>query len=287
MSPWTRVVAAPVLAMLLIGSSACSSSEPEADAASKSTADAASAAASSAAQSGEPTQDQVESLVGRYAHYDVVAYESTDMKTLIISYGFTDLAMKDGSLMATESFCHAEHRGDQPIETTISDAATSAIKPIAAKVDVSLRNGKLHLERPPTPTGIGIEFADPANDALPTDPNDPRTVDDDGDGNPGITVHVKVTEELQGDIYIARREIFQYEVTQQKNLSLIGTVTDNSEQLIIGASNPMFITRAEWIQVPDLNKSPIVLVPVEQSWDCAKLMEQSPQIFPAVPVVDW
>ena len=287
MSPWTRVVAAPVLAMLLIGSSACSSSEPEADAASKSTADAASPAASPAAQSGEPTPEQVESLVGRYAHYDVVAYESTDMKTLIISYGFTDLAMKDGSLMATESFCHAEHRGDQPIETTISDAATSAIKPIAAKVDVSLRNGKLHLERPPTPTGIGIEFADPANDALPTDPNDPRTVDDDGDGNPGITVHVKVTEELQGDIYIARREIFQYEVTQQKNLSLIGTVTDNSEQLIIGASNPMFITRAEWIQVPDLNKSPIVLVPVEQSWDCAKLMEQSPQIFPAIPSVDW
>ena len=156
MSPWTRVVAAPVLAMLLIGSSACSSSEPEADASSKSTADAASPAASPAAQSGEPTEEQVESLVGRYAHYDVVAYQSTDMKTLIISYGFTDLVMKDGSLMATESFCHAEHRGDQPIETTISDAATSAIKPIAAKVDVSLRNGKLHLERPPTPTGIGI-----------------------------------------------------------------------------------------------------------------------------------
>ena len=283
MSPWNRVVAAPVLALLLIGSSACSSSEPEADASSKSNADAA----SPAAQSGEPTPEQVESLAGRYAHYDVVAYESTDMKTLIISYGFTDLAMEDGSLMATESFCHAEHRGDQPIETTISDAATSAIKPIAAKVDVSLRNGKLHLQRPPTPTGIGIEFADPANDALPTDPNDPRTVDDDGDGNPGITVHIKVTEEFQGDLYIARREIFQYEVTQQKNLSMIGTVTDNSEELIIGASNPIFITRAEWIQVPDLNKSPIVLVPVEQSWDCEKLMTQSTEIFPEVPVVDW
>jgi hypothetical protein len=245
------------------------------------------ACSSAEAEPNEPTAEQVESLAGRYAHYDVVAYQSTDMKTLIISYGFTDLAMKDGSLMATESFCHAEHRGDQPIETTISDAATRAIKPIAAKVDVSLRNGKLHLKRPPTPTGIGIEFADPANDALPTDPNDPRTVDDDGDGNPGITVHIKVTEEFQGDLYIARREIFQYEVTQQKNLSMIGTVTDNSEQLIIGASNPIFITRAEWIQVPDLNKSPIVLVPVEQSWDCEKLMTQSTEIFPEVPVVDW
>ena len=277
-----RQLAAPAVVFVLLGSAACSSADAEAEG---STTRADSAA--TADESVGPTPEQVESLAGRYAHYDVVAYQSTDKKTLIISYGFTDLAMKDGSLMATESFCHAEHRGDQPIETTISDAATSAIKPIAVKVDVSLRNGKLHLKRPPTPTGIGIEFADPANDSLPTDPNDPRTVDDDGDGNPGITVHIKVTEEFQGDLYIARREIFQYEVTQQKNLSLIGTVTDNSEQLIIGASNPLFITRAEWLQVPDPSKSPIVLVPVEPSWDCEKLMTQSPEIFPAIPVVDW
>ncbi|MEX0767939.1 MAG: hypothetical protein WD029_05670 [Microthrixaceae bacterium] len=238
------------------------------------------------AESG-PTAEQVESLAGRYAHYDVVAYQSTDMKTLIISFGFTDLAMKQGSLFATESFCHAEHRSDQPIETKISDAATSAIQPIPTKVDVSLRNNKLHLVRPPSPTGIGIELQDPANEELPTDPNDPRTVDDDGDGKPGVTVSIKVTDELQGELYIARREIFQYQVTQMKNLSLAGTVTDNSEQLIIGASNPMFITRAEWLQVPDLNKSPILLVPVDQDWDCEQLMEQSPKIFPALPQVDW
>jgi len=250
---------------------------------SSSTADSPSLASETA----EPTPEQVKSLAGRYAHYDVVAYQSTDMKTLIISYGFTDLAMKQGSLFATESFCHAEHRSDQPIETTISDAATSAIQPVPTKVEVSLRNAKLHLERPPSPTGIGIEFEDPVNDKLPTDPNDPRAVDDDGDGKPGITVSIKVTDELQGELYIARREIFQYQVTQQKNLSLLGTVTDNSEQLILGASNPIFITRSEWLQVPDLNKSPILLVPVDQNWDCAKLMGQSPTIFPAVPQVDW
>ncbi|MTA64056.1 MAG: hypothetical protein F2518_06905, partial [Actinobacteria bacterium] len=158
-----RQLAAPAVVFVLLGSAACSSADAEAEG---STTRADSAA--TADESVGPTPEQVESLAGRYAHYDVVAYQSTDMKTLIISYGFTDLAMKDGSLMATESFCHAEHRGDQPIETTISDAATSAIKPIAVKVDVSLRNGKLHLKRPPTPTGIGIEFADPANDSLPT-----------------------------------------------------------------------------------------------------------------------
>ena len=32
-----------------------------------------------------------EDLVGRYAHYDVVAYQDTTMKVLIISTGFSEL----------------------------------------------------------------------------------------------------------------------------------------------------------------------------------------------------
>lgn len=32
-------------------------------------------------------------LAGRWAHYDIVAYEDPIMKTLIISYGYTDFAV--------------------------------------------------------------------------------------------------------------------------------------------------------------------------------------------------
>jgi hypothetical protein len=226
-------------------------------------------------------------LAGRYAHYDVVAYESADLKNLIISYGFTDLVEEDGQLMAEESFCHAEQRSDQPIETSISDAATSAIKPVPAPVTVTEVDGRLHLHRPPTPTGIGIHLDDPANEELPTDPADPRIADDDHDGAPGITVHVKVTDDFQGDLYIARREIFAYDLVQQADKSLTGTVTDDSEQLIVGATNPAFVTRAEWKQVPDRAKSPMVLKPVDSDWDCTKLMDSVDQLFPAVPEVDW
>lgn len=230
---------------------------------------------------------RLEKLAGRYAHYDVVAYQSTDMKNLIISYGFTDLFVKDGKLWAKESFCHADNVNDQPIDTTISDAATSAIRPIATPVTVSTKDGRIRIQRPETPTGIGIRLEDPANDVLPTDPKDPRISDDDKDGKPGITVRIKVTDELQGDLYIARRERFAYDVSLQDDRSLSGTVTDKSEQLIVGATNDMFITRAEWKQVPDLSKSPILLKPVRGTWDCTRLMASRDQLFPKAPVVDW
>ncbi len=254
--------------------------------------DSAGTATTDAASTGADEASVAERLEGRYAHYDVVAYEATDMKTLIISYGFTDLALDGAKLMATESFCHAEHRSDQDIETTISDAATSAIKPRSVEVDLGSEGGRTTLHRPETPTGIGIDLADPANDELPTDPEDPRIADDDNDGHPGITVHIKVSDEVQGDLYIARRERFSYDLDiadadTVDPQTLTGTVTDNSEQLIIGASNPIFITEEPWTQLPDLSKSPIILKKVDPSWDCERLAEERGALFPETPTVDW
>ena len=225
-------------------------------------------------------------LVGRYAHYDVVAYESTDMKTLIVSFGFTDLDVVDGKLVAQESFCHADHRSDQPIETTISDVATSAIQPVPAEVEVSTKDGTTRLHRPETPTGVGIDLAKPT-DPLPTDPNDPRIVDDDHDGHPGITVHIRLNDDVQGDLYLARRERFAYDLEAQDDGRLTGTVEDHSEQLLIGASSDLFLTQAPWVQVEDRSKSPIILEPVDRDWDCERLMAERDRLFPPTPEVDW
>ena len=234
-----------------------------------------------------PTDAAKDRLPGRYAHYDVVAYDSTGLKNLIVSFGFTDLSVKDGELIAHESFCHADQVTAQAIKTTISDAATSAIKPIPTPVTLTVVNGKARIQRPETPTGIGIKLEDPANDKLPTDPNDPRISDDDNDGKPGITVNVDAGPALYGDLYIARRERFAYDVKEQADRSLRGTVTDKSEQLIIGATDERFVSRGEWVQYPDLSKSPIILIPVSKDWDCTKLMAEAPTMFPPQPKVDF
>ncbi len=145
-----------------------------------------------------------EELVGRWAHYDVVAYEEAPMKTLIVSYGFTDFAVDDGELVESDSFCHADQVSNQAIETSISDEATRAIVPVSTPVEVSEVDGVLRVQRPATPTPVGIRLDDPANDPLPSDPADPRIVDDDEDGNPGITVHVKGGGDFEGDLFLAR-----------------------------------------------------------------------------------
>jgi hypothetical protein len=228
-----------------------------------------------------------EDLVGRYAHYDVVAYEDEAMKTLIISTGFSDLEMRDGQLWNVQRFCHADVVSDQNIDVSISDAATRAIVPVDTPVEVTEVDGNLRVERPATPTGIGIELEDPANETLPTDPHDPRIIDADGDGNPGVTSAVRVSADLQGEIYLARREIFAYDVTQVDPDRLEGTITDNSEQLILGASNDAFLTSAQWVQIDDPDRNPVIWQRVEDDWDCNRLAAERDDLFPPNPDADW
>ncbi len=227
-------------------------------------------------------------LAGRWAHYDIVAYEDPMMKTMIISYGFTDFAVEGDQLIESEEFCFAEQQSNQPIETSLADEATQAIKPVSTPVEVTGEEGAWRVMRPATPTPVGIELEDPANDVLPTDPDDPRIVDADGDGKPGITVVVTLGEGLEGELYIARREIFAYDLLQDGPDSMSGTVTDSSEQLVIGASLPVLETAAgQWEQVEDLSFSPILLERVEEDWDCDRLKAERDELFPPNPPIGW
>ena len=168
------------------------------------------------------------------------------------------------------------------------DAATQAIVPVDVELEVSEEpDGRLRVVRPPTPTPIGIDLEDPATTPLPTDPDDPRITDDDGDGNPGVSARLILGEGLEGDLYIARREIFSYDVVQVDEDRFEGTITDDSEQLIIGASDPMLMTESAWVQNPDPERNPVIWIRVDDSWDCERLAAERDALFPPNPVVDW
>jgi hypothetical protein len=272
-----RLTAALLAVGLLAG--ACGGDDEAAEAA-PDTTDAAAADASSDVPGAE--------LAGRWAHYDIVAYEDPTMKTMIISYGFTDFTVEGDELIESEEFCFAEQQSDQPIETSLADEATQAIKPVSTPVEVTGEPGAWRVQRPATPTPVGIRLEDPANESLPTDPDDPRIVDDDGDGKPGITVVVRLSDDLEGELYIARREIFAYDLVQDGPDSMSGTVTDSSEQLVIGASLPVLETAGgQWEQVADLTLSPILLERVEEDWDCDRLKAERDELFPPNPPIGW
>ncbi|MFK7823500.1 MAG: hypothetical protein AB8G05_05055 [Oligoflexales bacterium] len=233
-------------------------------------------------------EEFIDSTIGRYAHYDIVAYNQKvgpkTMKTLIVTYGFTDLKTEGDQLIATESFCHSEQLSSEPFITTIPDAMTTNIVPKSTPVSISKQNGKWGFYRPETPTPIGVKFDDWINEPFPQDAKDPRLSDDDGDGKPGVTIKIRAYWLFPVEIYIARREIFAYHVLLAENGNLTGHVRDRSEQLIIGSS-PEFlkIPNTPFVQDKDPNRSPIILVPVSEDYDCNRLMKERRKLFPKNP----
>jgi len=231
-------------------------------------------------------EEAMAAMAGHYAHYDIVAYDGETangpLATFIVSYGFTDLVIEDGELVAYDTFCRAEYVANQPFDTIFSDAATQAIQPIGAIVDVYEEDGVWKIWRPATPTLNGID-GDP-NVPLSMDRNDPLISDDDNDGKPGVTVVVKLFGFIEGEIYIARREIFANEMTLYSDGSLRGSVIDDSEQLVIGASLAILDTPNNPPQRRDPGLNPIILIPVSGDIDtCEELMAIRDSLFPAEP----
>lgn len=231
-------------------------------------------------------EEAMQAMAGHYAHYDVVAYQGATpngpLSTFIISYGFTDLVIENGELVQYDRFCHAEHKANQPFSTTFPDAATQAILPRSAVVEVYAENGVWKLRRPATPTLIGVD-GDPDVPLL-MDPRNPLINDDDGDGRPGVTVFVKLFGLIKGEIYIARREIFENELTLYSDGSLRGSVIDNSEQLVIGASLRILNTPNNPSQWDDPGLNPVILIPIPDDIDtCEELMANQDSLFPPEP----
>jgi hypothetical protein len=231
-------------------------------------------------------EEAMAAMAGHYAHYDIVAYEGETangpLSTFIVSYGYTDLVIEGDELVAYDTFCSAEYIANQPFETIFSDAATQAILAEGAVVDVYQEDGVWKLYRPAVPTLNGID-GDP-NLPLSMDRNDPLISDDDNDGKPGVTVAVKLYGFIEGEIYIARREIFANQMTLYSDGSLRGNVIDDSEQLVIGASLDILDTPNNPPQRRDPGLNPIILIPVADDIDtCEELMALRDQLFPPVP----
>ena len=242
----------------------------------------------SAQELGPMTREQaLERIVGRYAHFDVVAYEEplrgAPMRTFVVSYGFTEFRIVDGELIESDRFCHAEHRINRAgMQSSLSDRATRAIAPPSQKVRVSKKEGRWMIHRPASPSLIGIKGD--ATKPLPKDRKEADFSDPDGDKKPGVTVQIRVNKYIKGEVYLARREIFENRLELMADGSIRGTVTDRSEQLVAGASSCLFDSDADPKQASDPGLNPIVLIPIDESLtSCDELMKQASALFPPVP----
>lgn len=125
----------------------------------------------------------------------------------------------------------------------------------------------------------GVRLQDPVKDPLPTDPKDPRIFDQDGDGNPGMTIKASVIGLLNADIYIIQRDWNVLRGRLVSNTTLDGLVEWGSEQVILGATNPIFLNPNPTFPDPNPNNSFFRSTRVSTETSCEQISAQRDRLF--------
>jgi hypothetical protein len=157
-------------------------------------------------------------------------------------YMLVSLTQSGANIAADGSYCD---RGeiDQPgslATVVLPEAWAHTEKPFRRSGTlIADTNGNARLN---FPTLVELAGAVPGDgtDALPVDANDPRVLDEDHDGQPGITINLVGV--VSGSLYVAQRQTTALTATQVAPGRFEGGLDFNSEQKMLGGSSSTLIT---------------------------------------------
>ena len=196
-----------------------------------------------------------------------------------VSFGTLSIRREGDRFIATEQGCRVTSTADG-VNTTIPDAVPRNVAAIDSDMLFSLNGGNIEWSRAELVTLVGVNLADPANDAMPTADSDPRVFDHEQDGKPGATISVQ-SGIVSGDIYVIQRnKLRHYSGTMPDASTLFAYSEDNGEQVVIGASNPLLRSAPDISEHADSTKSNMQAKRVSTAYDCDRLVNELTTLFP-------
>jgi hypothetical protein len=234
---------------------------------------------------GLPAQETVPTIApGLYASRQVVSSRArlrpanrwvrVATTSILLHEVRVDEADPEGGLVAASRYCSVEQEPLGRTRTTLGPSFVAAIPEWDARLLVE--EGRAELEEHVIVIGAALE--DPAVDELPTDRDDPRVVDADGDGQPGFTVQVDGI--VDGQVYMVQRLVrgLKGEIVGDGRMS--GTVTVAGGQEVIGASNQILKTFTPRFQPDaDESRSTFEWVPVPAASTCDSVAADAAELF--------
>ena len=135
-----------------------------------------------------------------------------------------------------EELCSLTSTEVHDTQTSFPDAFLRAVPDYVRTGTLSAAETGATFRAGPYVDVLGARLDDPARDALPTRESDSRQWDQDGDGEPGMTVHVDQAFLGEGDVYVAQRTETSLEGVVVAADRIEGFVTLEQEQVVYDAS---------------------------------------------------
>jgi hypothetical protein len=167
-----------------------------------------------------------------------------------------------------------------PVHVVLPDAFIQSLPPFTRTgTFAKASDGYRHFKLPGFVEVEGAHLTNPGTDALPTSASDPRVYDQDGDGQPGMTI--KLTGLVDGSIYVVQRQNTSFDGVAVSADRLEGKFTYNSEQIILESDPPSIQQLSPQAQAdPVACDSTFVIARVPDTADCTYVENHLKTLFP-------
>jgi hypothetical protein len=238
----------------------------------------------------EQTPYDLDDVSGKWAYLEVQTNVVTstlmaDFTNQVVSLQLLDVTQSGTDLSIESSWCDRFIIDpDAPVHAVLPNEFVAALPDATLEGSYSSdADGVWHFEVPEWYQTEGVVLDDVTDvDLLPTEPDDPAVIDQDEDGQPGMTVALQGA--LQGATYVAQWSRISLDGTPISEERIQGLLDYETRENVL-ASEPAYIREAVEQPMPDPDPctSFFVLARLSADDDCVLVNEQRETLFPELP----
>lgn len=229
-------------------------------------------------------------LSGRWAMVQVMPAMTTlpifgDVELTTIVTALVDVEQTGTCLEFRDVYCFTDVQMNPPVAASrVPDRFIASLRPAPRTAALEPCDAGWRLVQPSVTEIRGARLSDPEHEPLPTDAADPRVIDQDDDGHPGLTVPVVVAGLVSGDTYVVQRLRFALAGDAVDSDTISGSIEWSSEQNVIAASDALLLMSYAYRPHPDPSRHVFVMRRVGFEWTCETTRERLPSLLsPARP----
>ena len=183
------------------------------------------------------------------------------------------------TLKTSATYCTATFDNGPSLTTAINETFMRSLDAVVAQANVDESEDPMCFVQSWTVELHGVDLDNPELDSLPTDANDPRIFDQDGDGKPGITVKARALGFISGDVYMIERLRIRLDGEVVSPDRIEGQIEGTVEQVIIGATNRFFLGPIQSRPDPVSTHSFFILKRIDPAWTCEDILAHREELF--------
>lgn len=193
--------------------------------------------------------------------------------------GFTHITQSGSQLILQDSYCFTNISTSTFLfRTSISDVTMRSIRPQPRTAELILIDCDFHFTQDWHTEIRGAVLENPVTEQLPVDSDDPRLVDMERDGHPGMTIRASIFGVFRGEGYVVQRYRYRLQGTVVDANTIIGFIDWTSEQTVIAATNTLFTESFSGATHSDPTRHRFVMIRVDETWSCETLRRQLPRL---------